>query len=188
MPSTKVRPGSGNRSMSLSWIFWNPRMLDPSNPMPSLNRSSVISPTGMLKCCQLPTRSVNRRSTIWMPRSRALRMTSAGLVLVGVVVDMAGFTSSRTLTASNSSIAIGLLPGRWATPPPPPRDPSVAAALSEEKPRVAAGRDLWTWRPTMAHSCLVRGAQTGSVRAEPQLAPGGLTVSTWDRASAWSLK
>ena len=41
VPSTKVRPGSGNRSMSLSKIFWKPRMLDPSKPMPSLNRTSV---------------------------------------------------------------------------------------------------------------------------------------------------
>ncbi len=40
--------------MSLSWIFWKPRMLEPSKPIPSVKRSSVSSLTGTLKCCHVP--------------------------------------------------------------------------------------------------------------------------------------
>src|SRR5579884_1630052 len=84
--STSAVSGSGKSSMSLSWIFWKPRMLDPSKPMPSLKRSSVISPTGMLKCCQVPGRSVNRRSTIFTPCSLARAITSLGEVF-GATMD-----------------------------------------------------------------------------------------------------
>lgn len=37
--------------MSDSWIFWNPRIDDPSNPNPSWNDSRVSSATGTVKCC-----------------------------------------------------------------------------------------------------------------------------------------
>ena len=56
-------------------------MLDPSKPMPSMNRSSPSSLTGMLKCCAWPGRSTKRRSTIRTPASRARDMTSATVVV-----------------------------------------------------------------------------------------------------------
>ena len=43
--------GSGTRSMSDSWISWNPRIERPSNPSPSSKLSSVSSCTGTDKCC-----------------------------------------------------------------------------------------------------------------------------------------
>ena len=39
MGSTKAVVGSGSKSMSLSLIFWKPRMLDPSKPMPSVKQA-----------------------------------------------------------------------------------------------------------------------------------------------------
>ena len=46
--------GSGIRSMSDSWISWNPRIDDPSNPSPSSNASSLSSCAGEEKCCIKP--------------------------------------------------------------------------------------------------------------------------------------
>src|SRR5262245_36515751 len=68
--------------MSLSCIFWKPRMLDPSKPSPSANMSSSSSPTGIEKCCQRPGRSTNLKSTILTPDSLAKARTSAGEVRV----------------------------------------------------------------------------------------------------------
>ena len=82
--STIARPGSGKRSMSLSWIFWKPRIDEPSNPIPSSKSASFSSPTGMLKCCQVPGRSVKRRSTILVPASFAFLMTSFGVAPAAV--------------------------------------------------------------------------------------------------------
>ena len=49
--------GSATRSMSDSWISWNPRIDEPSKAMPSSKRSSVSSATGIEKCCISPGRS-----------------------------------------------------------------------------------------------------------------------------------
>src|SRR5690349_1453348 len=49
--------------MSLLLIAFHPRMDEPSNPEPSLNRSSVNSLAGIVKCCHVPIRSTNFRST-----------------------------------------------------------------------------------------------------------------------------
>ena len=62
-------------------------MLEPSNPIPSMKRSSPSSLTGMLKCCDWPGRSTKRRSTIRTPASRASDMTSA-TVVVGVATPL----------------------------------------------------------------------------------------------------
>ena len=56
--STNAVVGSGISSMSLSWICWKPRMLEPSKPMPSMNMSSSSSLTGIEKCCR-PARQVD---------------------------------------------------------------------------------------------------------------------------------
>src|ERR1700756_343103 len=55
-------------------------MLEPSNPMPSSNKSFVKSSTGIEKCCQTPGRSTNLRSTILTPESLANCRTSAELL------------------------------------------------------------------------------------------------------------
>ena len=46
--------GSGTISRSLLLIAFQPRIDEPSNPDPSLNRPSVSSFTGIVKCCQVP--------------------------------------------------------------------------------------------------------------------------------------
>ena len=57
--STNALAGSGTSSMSLSWISWNPRMLDPSKPIPSSKMSALNSLVDTVKCCQRPGRSTN---------------------------------------------------------------------------------------------------------------------------------
>src|SRR5262245_14916288 len=74
--STTALVGSGNRSMSDSWISWNPRIDEPSKPKPSSKEASVSSDGGTEKCCIRPGRSMNRRSIISMPRSLTSLSTS----------------------------------------------------------------------------------------------------------------
>ena len=74
--------------MSDSSIVWNPRIDDPSNPMPSANSVSSRSCVGIEKCCHSPGTSMNRKSTIFAPRSLAAWMTSFGVFV------SSGFTSS----------------------------------------------------------------------------------------------
>src|SRR5579863_15855 len=62
--SKKAVFGSGTASMSLSLIACQPRMLEPSNPEPSSKSFSVNSIVGMAKCCHVPGRSMNLKSTI----------------------------------------------------------------------------------------------------------------------------
>src|SRR5437762_13294854 len=62
--STNAVLGSGMASMSDASILFQPRMLEPSKPKPSLKTSSVNSRMGQLKCCQVPTVSTNSMSTI----------------------------------------------------------------------------------------------------------------------------
>ena len=64
--STNAVETSGNRSMSLSLIAWNPRIDDPSKPSPSRIMASSSVAAGMEKCCQVPGRSQNFTSTTWM--------------------------------------------------------------------------------------------------------------------------
>ena len=77
--SMYAESGSGTRSMSDSWISWNPRMDDPSKPKPSSNPSSVSSEMGTEKCCMSPGRSQNRKSTTWASFPLARSSTSLGV-------------------------------------------------------------------------------------------------------------
>ena len=61
--SMKAVAGSGITSMSLSLMFFQPRMLEPSKAMPSAKSSSVSLETGIVKCCHLPGKSMNLMST-----------------------------------------------------------------------------------------------------------------------------
>lgn len=63
--SRQAVAGSGTTNMSLLLMAFQPRMEEPSSPDPSLKRSSVNSLVGMLKCCHVPMRSTNFKSTIW---------------------------------------------------------------------------------------------------------------------------
>ena len=77
-----VGPEENNNTsnMSLSLMSWNPRMLDPSNPTPSLKASSLNSRAETEKCCQRPGRSTNFRSITWIPSSLMNFMTSFAVI------------------------------------------------------------------------------------------------------------
>src|SRR5512141_3386897 len=55
--------GSGITSMSEALIACQPRIDEPSKPRPASKTSSVSSYSGIEKCCQMPTKSMNLRST-----------------------------------------------------------------------------------------------------------------------------
>src|ERR1051325_1320446 len=62
--------------MSEALMTFQPRMLDPSNPRPSVKISSLYSVSVVVKCCQLPGRSVNLKSTSLTSRSLINLLTS----------------------------------------------------------------------------------------------------------------
>ena len=78
--------GSGIASMSEDSMDFQPRIEDPSKPKPSLNESRLNSPTGTLKCCQLPKVSTNFTSTIWTFSLFAMSRTLLGVVVFEVFV------------------------------------------------------------------------------------------------------
>src|SRR4029450_9382268 len=55
-------------------------MLEPSKPRPSSNTPSSNLPTGIVKCCHVPKRSQNRRSTALTSFSRHRARTSRGVL------------------------------------------------------------------------------------------------------------
>src|SRR2546425_12978821 len=84
--SMKALAGSGMASMSEASIDFQPRIEEPSKPMPSVKTSSVNSAIGQLKCCQVPKVSTNFTSTILAPRLRARSITLLGVPALGEVV------------------------------------------------------------------------------------------------------
>jgi hypothetical protein len=62
--SRTAEAASGRRSMSLSAIPCQPRIEEPSKPIPSAKAAASRARTGTVMCCQLPSRSQNLRSTI----------------------------------------------------------------------------------------------------------------------------
>src|SRR3990172_13168025 len=80
--STRAEAASGRRIMSDSLMCWKPRMLLPSKPTPSTNMLSSSSVTGELKCCDVPSRSVKRKSTIFTSCARQNSMTDDGLAIL----------------------------------------------------------------------------------------------------------
>src|SRR5215467_8777046 len=77
--------GSGMASISEASMLFQPRMLEPSKPIPSLKISSVNSRMGQLKCCQIPKVSTNLMSIILAPVFLANSTTLLG-VLIYVVL------------------------------------------------------------------------------------------------------
>src|SRR4029453_16854043 len=100
-------------NMSDSWMCWKPRMLEPTKPMPSMNRSSPRSLTGMLKCWAWPGRSTKRRSTIRTPASRASERTSETVVV-----------GAATPLGIRSSVVIAIVVLRALVQPAPKRAPA----------------------------------------------------------------
>src|SRR5437879_2754015 len=95
------------RSMSLSSIDWNPRMLEPSNPSPSLKLSTSNSPNGRLKCCHVPGRSTKRTSTTSTPSAFARSSTSRGLVLPADFVSTAMNTLHEYEDLTGAKLILG---------------------------------------------------------------------------------
>src|SRR5437879_432994 len=77
-------PGSGMTSMSEALITFQPRMLEPSNPSPSAKMSSLYSVSVVVKCCQVPGRSVNLKSTSFTPWSLIILLTSDGVLSLAI--------------------------------------------------------------------------------------------------------
>src|SRR6185369_10697339 len=71
--------GSGMASMSDALIGCQPRIDEPSRPEPSSKSSSFSSLVGMVKCCQVPSRSQNFKSTASALFSLANLSTSFGV-------------------------------------------------------------------------------------------------------------
>src|SRR5712671_1430302 len=91
--SMKAVSGSGIASMSDASILFQPRMLEPSKPRPSLKMSSVSSRIGQLKCCQVPKVSTNLMSIILAPLFLAKSITLLGVLIY--VVCLVSFFSAR---------------------------------------------------------------------------------------------
>src|SRR5579864_2802951 len=93
-------------------------MLEPSKPIPSVNRSSERSFTGIEKCCHTPGRSTNRKSTILLPASFAILRTSFGVFgMFPLVLDDRATLPAPASTVSSVSgqIENTLLSGRPPT-------------------------------------------------------------------------
>src|SRR5207249_1676251 len=82
--SMKAVAGSGIASMSEASMLFQPRMLEPSKPRPSVNDSSLNSPIGTLQCCQVPNVSTNLTSAIFAPLFAAISNTLLGVLMGGL--------------------------------------------------------------------------------------------------------
>src|SRR5438445_10381543 len=80
--SIQAVAGSGMTSMSEALITFQPRMLEPSKPRPSVKMSSLYSVSVVVKCCQEPGRSVNLKSTSFTSRSLIILETSVEVYLL----------------------------------------------------------------------------------------------------------
>src|SRR5262245_64586972 len=74
--------GSGTASMSEALIGCQPRIDEPSKPEPSSNSASSSSLVGIVKCCQVPSRSQNLRSAASTLLSLANLRTSLGVLAI----------------------------------------------------------------------------------------------------------
>src|SRR5438874_1307961 len=80
--------GSGITSMSLAWIGCQPRIDEPSNPRPSSNTASSISLGGTVKCCQIPKKSLNLKSTATAFCSFIILIASFGVIPSFLLMDV----------------------------------------------------------------------------------------------------
>src|SRR5438876_6677006 len=82
--------GSGITSMSEALITFQPRMLEPSKPRPSVKMSSLYSVRVVVKCCQVPGRSQNLKSTSFTSWSLIILLTSDGVFSLDIVQTVDG--------------------------------------------------------------------------------------------------
>src|SRR6266487_6199345 len=80
--------GSGMTSMSDALITFQARMLDPSKPSPSVKMSSLYSLSVVVKCCQVPGRSVNLKSASFTSWSLIILLTSDGVFLLAIIQEL----------------------------------------------------------------------------------------------------
>ncbi|GBE00619.1 hypothetical protein BMS3Abin08_00037 [bacterium BMS3Abin08] len=73
--------GSGIISISDALIACHPLIEEPSKPTPSSKVSSLSSSIGTEKCCQIPGKSMNLKSTITTSFSWANANTSFGIMI-----------------------------------------------------------------------------------------------------------
>src|SRR5438067_3810181 len=88
--STHAVVGSGMTSMSEAAMPFQPRIEEPSKPRPSVKISSLYSLSVVVKCCQVPRRSQNLKSTSLIPWSLTILDTSDGLKSLGMVLSWFG--------------------------------------------------------------------------------------------------
>src|SRR5262245_9700382 len=79
--STTAVVGSSARIMSDSLMPFQPAMDEPSNILPSRNKSSSTRFAGIVTCCSLPRVSVKRRSAYLTSLSLINLITSAGFIV-----------------------------------------------------------------------------------------------------------
>src|SRR5688572_1780291 len=77
--------GSGMKIMSEAWIGCQPRI-----ELPSLNVPTSSFAMGIVVCCQIPSRSMNLKSTIFAPCFSASFRTSAGVIDVPLLLGGVG--------------------------------------------------------------------------------------------------
>ena len=83
--------------MSLLSIDCQPRIEEPSKPRPSSNgASSLNSLIGAVKCCHVPSRSMNLRSTITAPLSLIICRTCFGVI--GLVTLLAAYGTATHIS------------------------------------------------------------------------------------------
>src|SRR5207249_8163846 len=86
--SIQAVAGSGMTSMSEALITFQPRILEPSNPRPSVKISSLYSVRVVVKCCQAPGRSVNLKSTSLTSWSLIILLTSDAVFFFSLGIGM----------------------------------------------------------------------------------------------------
>src|SRR5690349_5744830 len=87
--------------MSLSLIAWNPRIDEPSKPSPSRIIPSSSVAAGIEKCCHVPGRSQNLRSTTWM----LFCLISSNSVCTSLLVDLRVEVVGRRVVAMVLSVS-----------------------------------------------------------------------------------
>src|SRR5207302_3671273 len=82
--------GSGITSMSEALMTLQPRMLEPSNPRPSVKISSSYSVRVVVKCCQVPSKSVNLKSINFTSLSLIILLTSDAVLSLAIGSEVGG--------------------------------------------------------------------------------------------------
>src|SRR5205809_2076268 len=82
--------GSGMTSMSEALMTLQPRMLEPSKPRPSVKISSSYSVRVVVKCCQVPSKSVNLKSISFTLLSLIILLTSDAVLSLAIGSEVDG--------------------------------------------------------------------------------------------------